>query len=70
VGEGVPPSDDENLYVYCEPRQSSGINTSVIDDNAPEEYYTITGMRVDAHNLTPGIYIVRNGQYIEKRYIH
>ncbi len=70
VGEGVPPSDDKNLYVYCEPRQSSDINTSVIDVNAPEEYYTITGMRVDAHNLTPGIYIVRKGQYIEKRYIH
>ncbi len=31
------------------------------DDNAPAEYFNLQGMRVEADNLTPGIYICRRG---------
>lgn len=70
VGEGVPPSDDESLYVYCEPNISTKVNAIEIEEDAPEEYYTLTGLRVDVRNLAPNLYIVRKGNSIEKRLIH
>ncbi len=36
------------------------------DSNRPVEYYTLQGMRVDADNLTPGIYIRRHNGRSEK----
>ena len=69
VGEGVPPSDNESLYVYCEPKKSTQIIAVEDADSAPEEYYTLAGVRADAGHLTPGIYIVRKGQRTEKRLI-
>lgn len=36
-------------------------NSEAIDTNAPAEYYNIQGVRVNANNLTPGLYIVRQG---------
>ena len=30
-------------------------------DTAAAEYYTLQGVRVDAENLTPGLYIRRQG---------
>ena len=70
VGEGVPPSDDENVYVYCEPKASTSTSQIVVDDNATEEYFTLSGVRVDKRQLTPGLYIVRKGNHVEKRSIH
>lgn len=49
------------LYVTLSGTPSS-INTIEADDsNAPVEYYNISGMRCDADNLTPGIYVRRQG---------
>ncbi|MDE6428078.1 MAG: hypothetical protein K2K59_03910 [Muribaculaceae bacterium] len=71
VGEGIPPSDDEQLYVYCEPKESVGIQTAEIEDNtAPEEYFTLTGRRVSPQNLTPGVYIISKGGSSKKTVIH
>ncbi|MDE6100435.1 MAG: hypothetical protein K2G01_05265, partial [Paramuribaculum sp.] len=36
------------------------------DNNAPVEYYTIQGVRVSGDNLTPGIYIRRQGENATK----
>ena len=45
----------------------SGIDAIGSDaDNAPAEYFNLQGMRVDASNLTPGIYIVRKGNETQK----
>lgn len=32
-----------------------------LDENAPVEIYNVQGIRVDAQNMTPGIYILRQG---------
>ena len=69
VGEGVPPSDDESVYVYCERNESTEIAAIEAEDNTPEEYYTLSGLRVDSRNLVPGLYIVRKGMLTEKRLI-
>ena len=37
-------------------------------DGVPE-YYTIQGIRVNADQLTPGLYIVRRGQSVTKEII-
>ncbi|MBD5253861.1 MAG: hypothetical protein HDS51_06545 [Barnesiella sp.] len=70
VGEGVPPTDDETLYVYCEPKQSTAITAIESEDSAPEEFFTLSGVRVDAAQLAPALYIVRKGSRVEKRIIH
>lgn len=38
--------------------------------NAVPKYFTLQGIRVDANNLTPGIYIVRRGNTTTKTVIH
>ena len=52
--------------------EASGI-TSVAQDvdleNAVKEYFTIDGMKVSPDNLTPGIYIVRQGRKVSKTVI-
>ena len=35
-------------------------------DTAAAEYYTLQGVRVDAENLTPGLYIRRQGNTVTK----
>ncbi len=69
VGEGVPPTDNKSLYVYCEPDITTGVMTVHTDTGRYVEYYTLTGLRVNEDNLTPGIYVIRSGYTVEKRYI-
>lgn len=49
---------------------SAGVTTvaadAAIDLNAPKEYFTISGQKVDPDNLTPGLYIVRQGNHASK----
>lgn len=46
---------------------STGIDDITADDNnAPVEYYNLQGMRVKADNLTPGLYIRRQGNKTTK----
>lgn len=47
-----------------------GIEDIVNDNaNAPVEYYNIQGIRVNGDNLTPGIYIRRQGTEVTKVYV-
>lgn len=46
-----------------------GIESDVIDESAPVEYYNIQGMKVNADNLTPGFYIVRQGKKVSKIFV-
>ena len=39
----------------------SGIQDVVVDENAPVEWFNLQGVRVNGENLTPGIYIKRQG---------
>ncbi len=50
---------------------SSGVETllSVPEENAPVEWYNFQGVRVDCDNLTPGIYIRRQGSNVGKVYV-
>lgn len=43
---------------------TTGVNTIVADDNRTIEYYDLMGRRVDAANLTPGIYVTSDGHKI------
>lgn len=50
-------------------KASSGVEDITIeeaDNNAPVEYFNINGVRVNSDNLTPGIYIKRQGKKVEK----
>ena len=50
--------------------QSTGVGSVNIDDvNAPVEYFRIDGTRVSASQLTPGIYVVRQGSMTSKQVI-
>lgn len=42
------------------------INASIATPLAPVEYYNLHGIKVDANNLTPGIYITRQGSISSK----
>ena len=39
----------------------SGIAGIAADENAPVEYYNLNGMQVSAGNMTPGVYVRRQG---------
>lgn len=51
---------DGNL-VAGEYQGGSGIAGIAADENAPVEYYNLNGMQVSADNLTPGVYVRRQG---------
>lgn len=44
----------------------TGVDNIAIDENAEVEYFNVQGMRVDANNLTPGVYVVRQGSKAHK----
>jgi thiol-disulfide isomerase/thioredoxin len=49
--------------------EQSGVKTVQADDsnvNAEKEYFNLSGMKIAADNLTPGIYIVRQGNKTSK----
>lgn len=48
---------------------TAGISDIEADENSPKEYFTIQGVKVDSNNLTPGIYIVRQGKKVYKTLI-
>lgn len=46
---------------------TSGITNITVDNsNAPVEFYNLQGVRVNADNLTPGIYVRRQGSQVSK----
>lgn len=68
TGLKLEAGEDNNLVLAK--RTSTGIeDVAVSDENAPVEYYNINGMRVNGDNLTPGIYIKRQGAATTKIYV-
>lgn len=51
---------DGNL-VAGEYQGESGIAGIAADENAPVQYYNLNGMQVSADNMTPGVYVRRQG---------
>ncbi len=43
-----------------------GVNDITVDNNAPVEYYNLQGIRMNGDDLTPGLYIRRQGNTVNK----
>lgn len=48
---------------------STGVETVEIGENAAVQYFNLNGVQVKAENLTPGLYIVRQGNKVSKQVI-
>ena len=66
-------SDPDHLPIYVEfskkPDSTTGITDITVDVdnlNAPVEFYNLQGIRVNGDNLTPGIYVRRQGSAVSK----
>lgn len=57
-------------FTNIEGISSTGINGVENDDNISKEYYNLQGMKVAAENVTPGIYIIREGSKTTKAYVN
>lgn len=57
---------DVNKRVYFTIGNQSGISDVEVDEDAPVEYFNLQGMPVGADNLTPGVYIRRQGSKVAK----
>lgn len=51
--------------------EPSGVKTIAtdFDNNAPKDYYNLQGVKMNASSLTPGIYIVRQGNKVRKEIV-
>ena len=56
----------KSVFTYFIPGESSGIDAIEADADAPAEYFNLQGMPVSGENLTPGIYIRRQGSEVSK----
>lgn len=65
-GEEIADSQFEIVIDYINPNQS-GVNEIAVDLNAPAEYYTLEGIRVNAPE--EGLYIVKQGDKVSKVYL-
>jgi len=60
----------ENGNLVLSDKKATGIeDVTVADEDAPAEYYNLSGMRVNGENLTPGIYVKRQGGKATKVYV-
>lgn len=55
-----------NLQVYPIEYNATSAIEAIADDNAAAEYFNLQGMSIDADNLTPGIYVRRQGNKVSK----
>ncbi len=57
-----------NTLKYLALKATSAVQTVGVDEaeTAAKEYYTLSGVRVNAQNATPGIYIVKQGSKVSK----
>ena len=59
------------ISVVFSTKETEGIEGITADENdGPVEYFNLQGVRVNAENLTPGFYIVRQGSKVSKVYIN
>lgn len=66
-------SDEADYHIdnvrLVERRTSTGIEDVAIDSAEPAEYYNLNGMRMDAGQLVPGVYIRKVGNKAEKVFV-
>lgn len=65
------PTDPENIPIYVEFGKKADIPTGIINanvdnENEPVEFFNLQGFRVNGDNLTPGIYVRRQGSNVSK----
>lgn len=58
------PSTTGKAYIYF--ADTSGIADIEADDDTPVEYFNLQGIPVSADNLTPGVYVRRQGSNVSK----
>ena len=74
-GEAVVQADGETLtpvpviVFMSSSNVSTGVETVEFDENAEAQYFNLNGVQVKAENLTPGLYIVRQGNKVSKQVI-
>lgn len=72
-GEAVVQADGETLtpviVFMSSSNVSTGVDTVEFDENAEAQYFNLNGVQVKAENLTPGLYIVRQGNKVSKQVI-
>lgn len=72
-GEAVVQAEGETLTPVIVFMSSSNVSTGVetveFDENAETQYFNLNGVQVKAENLTPGLYIVRQGNKVSKQVI-
>ena len=61
VTDGVESAESNVLSFY-----PSAIEDTMIDDNAPVEYYNLQGIKVNADELGSGVYIKKQGNKVSK----
>ena len=65
---GTPEFDSNRLnFTHSDP--SSGVDDIAADMDRTVEYFTLTGVKVAAENLSTGIYLERRGNTVSKIYI-
>lgn len=59
------------VYTIAAPGYNAGVNDVIsdADANAPVEYFNLQGVSVNADNLTPGLYITRQGKTVAKKIV-
>ena len=72
-GEAVVQAEGETLtpviVFLSSSNVSTGVETVEFDENAELQYFNLNGVQVKAENLTPGLYIVRQGNKVSKQVI-
>lgn len=67
---GTPVPIEVTFNGKGKPLSTSAVEAIESDDvNAPAEYFTIQGYKVNGNNLTNGFYIVRKGNKVSKIYV-
>ena len=68
--DGTPTPIDVTFNGKGNPVPSSAVEAIESDDiNAPAEYFTIQGYKVNGNNLASGFYIVRQGNKVSKVFV-
>lgn len=55
IQNGIESGESNKVFFF-----TGAVDDITIDDNAAAEYFNLQGIRVDADNLTPGIYVRRS----------
>lgn len=66
TGFYLVPNKDNTALVLSDKKATGIEDVTVADENAPAEYYSINGIRMNGDNLAPGLYIKRQGSKATK----